>query len=254
VLEKNNNFKVQLDFLRKKIDDFKTVEEIAMLTNVILHSEISADKIAFAVVEGELLKSVNVIGHRVFLDLNMDEPSINARAVNTGETQLVNNTRTDEDYYPGNGPYAVEMLSELCVPIIHEENVLGTINLENRSFNSFSLNDAKIVEDLAKEIAPALNRILTNLELDKIPVRTVRSREEIKMDILKAIKNGETNKTKICNAANVSWSPGTKILGELESVGHVTLEHYSKDVKIYIITDLGLRALTEFENLRSLIR
>lgn len=254
VLGKEYNSTLELEFIREKINSFKTVEEIAILINIILHSEIQTDKIAFAIIDGNILKTVNVIGQRVFLDLKLDEPSINARAIRTRQTQLVNNTRNDTDYFPGTGLYAEEMLSELCIPIIYDDEVLGTINLENRSYNFFSIKDAYKVEELAKEIAPAVYRLKNIIDLDKHPARPVRSREEIKMDILKAITNGETFKTKICNAANVSWSPGNKILEELESAGYVKVGPYSRHIKTYSVTELGLRALTEFENLRSLIR
>jgi putative methionine-R-sulfoxide reductase with GAF domain len=154
--KQNKIINEKLEFIREQTNTFKTVEEIAMLTTTILYNIIQTDKIAVAIIEDKLLKSVNVIGERVFLDLYLDQPSINARAIKTRETQLVNNTSTDPDYFPGNSPNGIEMLSELCVPIIYEGNVLGTINLESMRYNNFTNKDASTVEAFSKEIAPAI--------------------------------------------------------------------------------------------------
>lgn len=60
-----------------------------VFSTAILHSVIPTDKVALAVVEGNVLRSVSTLGERVIMDLSLDQPSINGRAVRTGQTQLV---------------------------------------------------------------------------------------------------------------------------------------------------------------------
>ena len=46
------------------------------------------------------------------------------------------------------------MLSELCVPMIHRGNVLGTINFECRKAGRFSEEDARVAEAFTRERSP----------------------------------------------------------------------------------------------------
>jgi predicted transcriptional regulator len=55
-------------------------------------------------------------------------------------------------------------------------------------------------------------------------------------------------------AVNISWRPGTMILRELESKGYITVELLNNSKKAYMITELGLRELTEYEKLKSLLQ
>ncbi|MCK4702239.1 hypothetical protein KAT55_02670 [Candidatus Bathyarchaeota archaeon] len=107
-----------------------SLEDVAIFATTTMYSIIPTDKIALAVIEGSILKSVSTIGRRVIMDLNLDRPNINTRTVKTKQTQLVNDTSTDPDYFPGDGRDAVTMLSELCIPMIYREETLGTINFE----------------------------------------------------------------------------------------------------------------------------
>jgi predicted transcriptional regulator len=170
----------------------------------------------------------------------------------------VNNTRTDPDYFPGSGPNGIEMLSKLCVPIIYEGRVLGTINLESLRFNRFSNKEACTLEAFSKEIAPTMCKLMEEGSLNIKPIGPFfgsnRTGLEMSMDILRVIGCGESVQTKILYAVNVSWKPGTMILRELESKGYITLEHLTDSKNAYRITELGLRELAEYKKIKSLFQ
>jgi hypothetical protein len=57
-----------------------------MFATTMMHPIVPSDKTALAVIEGNILKSIAIIGSRVVVDLNLDWPSINAQAVKTKRT------------------------------------------------------------------------------------------------------------------------------------------------------------------------
>jgi putative methionine-R-sulfoxide reductase with GAF domain len=138
----NGDIEAKHGFFKETLSGLDTLEDVAIAATQTLYSIIETDKIALAVIEDNILRSVSTIGKRVIMDLNLKWPSINARTVKSMETQLVNDTSLDPDYFPGNGCDAFTMLSELCVPIIHHGRVLGTINLECRQRGCYSEEDA----------------------------------------------------------------------------------------------------------------
>jgi PAS domain S-box-containing protein len=112
------------------------------------------------VVEGDHLKFVYAknVAADLIPDLSLDGRGITVRAVRTGKTQLINDTRDDPDFVKDkeDGP---ELLSELDVPIIIDGSVMAVINLEDERPNLFTEENRKILELLAEHIASAFNRI-----------------------------------------------------------------------------------------------
>jgi PAS domain S-box-containing protein len=80
---------------------------------------------------------------------------ITARAVRTGETQFVNDTRLDPDYLEGAKP----SLSELDVPLKFGSKVIAVINIEDSKPNAFKEEDKRLVEIVGQQLAQAITRI-----------------------------------------------------------------------------------------------
>ena len=97
----------------------------------------------------------------------LDGPGITIRAVNTGKTQLVGDVLEDPEYVKG-GEDELTTRSELAVPILIRDRVIGVINLENKEVDAFSENDVKIVEILVVHIGTALERMEYLMELNRI--------------------------------------------------------------------------------------
>lgn len=86
------------------------------------------------------------------IDLNDPVRSgVMGRAVKTRQPQLVGNIRHDDDYIA----YDQETRSELAVPIIWGDEVIGVINVEHPSIDAFNLDDRNALELLAAQAAIA---------------------------------------------------------------------------------------------------
>jgi len=248
----NGDIEANHGFFEEALAGLDTLEEIAVVATQTLYSLIETDKIALAVIEDNILRFVSTIGERVIMDLNLEWPSINARTVRSRETQLVNDTSLDPDYFPGNGRDAVTMLSELCVPIIHKGRVLGTINLECRQRGCYSEEDARVVEAYARMIAEAVHRVkerqATMDEPDKRRRARIRSPTENYLEILEAVYDGVGVLNRIVYRVAIPWRRGKEMVNDLVEKEYLTKEKISAARYIYKITDKGVEALKKHEH------
>ncbi len=75
------------------------------------------------------------------------------RAIRTREVVRVGDVSQDPDYYPPNGQ---KFASNLVVPLIHGDRVVGVLNMESRQPNFFTNEHATIMATLAGPIAVAM--------------------------------------------------------------------------------------------------
>lgn len=247
----NGDIEAKLSFFKETLAGLDTLEEVAIAATQTLYSLIETDKIALAIIEDNILRSISTIGERVFMDLNLEWPSINARTVKSRETQLVNDTNLDPDYFPGDGCDAVTMLSELCVPIIHHGRVLGTLNLECRQRGCYSEEDARTVEVYAREIAEAVHRVKeqeANMEPEKRRGARVRSPTENYLEILEAVHDGVEVLNRIVYRVAIPWRRGKEMVNDLVDKGYLTKEKISAARYVYKITDKGVEILKKHEH------
>ena len=248
----NGDIEAKHSFMKDTLARLDSLEDVAMFATTTLYSIIPTEKIALAVIEGSILKSVSTIGRRVFMDLTLDQPSINARAVKSKQTQLVNDTRMDPDYFPSNGCDAVTMLSELCVPMIHRGKVLGTINFECRQPGCFSEEDARVAEAFTREIAEAVHRVQGDEPPGGIQEsRRVKSRSTMNNyhEILKVIYDDEKVLNRIIYRVAIPWKRGKEMVNNLVAIGYLTREKISAARYIYKITDEGVEAMKKYDDI-----
>jgi len=79
-----------------------------------------------------------------------------------------------------------------------------------------------------------------------------RSRLEIYLDVLQAIKKGVNKPTRIMYRTNLSWTPLQRILNSMISQGLV-IKRENKSKKLYEITEKGLNVLRYFDKIREII-
>ena len=248
----NGDIETKISFMRDTLAQFTTLEDVAMYATTMLYSIIPTDKIALAVIEGNILTLVSAIGERVFTELSMDLPSINARAVKTRQTQFVNDTRLDPDYFPGDGHDAVTMLSELCVPMIHRGKVLGTINLECLQPGRFSEEDARVAEAFTREVADAVHFVRGDAPTGGLQTcYQVRNRST--MDnyhgILRAVYDDEKVLNRIVYRVALPWKRGKEMVNHLVIKGYLAKEQASAHRYVYTITDEGVKAMNTYEGI-----
>ncbi|RLG95287.1 hypothetical protein DRO27_03850, partial [Candidatus Bathyarchaeota archaeon] len=126
----------------------ESVEEIAETTLNVIEAVfgfqwsdfnvIKDDRIIPLLIQDEALRSN--------MELSLDGPGIITRAYRTGESQLVHDTRLDDDYLIGRDEGSEEWLSELAVPVKIGDEVVAVINVEDKKLDAFTPDDQKLLE------------------------------------------------------------------------------------------------------------
>lgn len=166
----------------------ETIEDVAEQTFDTVETVLGFDQGGFGVVEANLLRFVEIRGATTVktFELPLDGPGITIRTVKTGETQLINDVRTDVDFVQG--PALVPPLSELAVPVKVEGRVVAIINVESDRLNAFTKEDQELLETLSQHVASAMDRLNYVKQLEQLVEE--RTRELKQAERMAAI--GET--------------------------------------------------------------
>ena len=89
------------------------------------------------------------------IDLNDEKTGIIGRAVQTAQTVCIHDVRQNPDYIPHHN----DTTSELAVPIILNDDVIGVINVEHPDANAFDEHDVRALETLAEYAAIAIHNV-----------------------------------------------------------------------------------------------
>jgi len=81
---------------------------------------------------------------------------------------------------------------------------------------------------------------------------TKRSRLEIYLDVLKAIKKGTRKPTRIMYKTNLSWKPLMKVLESLTAQGFIVMKNENNHI-FYEMTEKGKNILRYFSDAMELI-
>lgn len=95
------------------------------------------------------------------IPLRLDGRGITIACANTGKTIYVPDVRKDIRYVessPG-------IKSELCVPILYGDKVMGVIDVESRKYDAFSEEDRKILEIFSSIMAAGIKNLEMKLKL-----------------------------------------------------------------------------------------
>jgi len=168
-----------------------TVQEVVSVTFSIIEDLFGYNYGSFGLVEGNTLHHIIVSKVEEIDDFyqSLDEAGVCSRAVRTGATQVVNETRNDPDFIIAVAEGIYEPRSELVVPILMEGVVGAVLNVESLVPGAFSVDDVRLVELLANHVGSAMNRIIEtqkrlNSEQELFRERVQREHEQ-KMSMLK---------------------------------------------------------------------
>lgn len=87
------------------------------------------------------------------------EQSLVSRSARTREPVIVNDVRLEPSWLPN--PLMPDTLSELAVPLVFGETLIGVLDVQSDRVNAFSEEDASIQSILASQIATALQNVRT---------------------------------------------------------------------------------------------
>ena len=194
-----------------EIDRLNSIEEIAVYTMDSVLSILKHSTGSFGIVKNDAIQFIELMGPTTTPLIPLDQKSITTRAVKTCLTQLVSDTRHDPDYLNGrvNGE---ETLSELDVPIVIDDKCVAVINLESSQPNTFTSEDANLVEIMAEHIASNIKRINQSKKILETERRVIREQERAEQ----AIELEEMKTSFIRTATHELRTPLTSIKGYTE--------------------------------------
>ena len=164
------HYRNRLEALHKYAVDLssaKTVEEISSLSFDAIYNTLDFSFAGIHLIKGETLYELFTIGASlpVSYEQNINGSGVTVRAVRTGQTQVVPDTRLDPDYV--GWVKRMTLLSEIAVPLKVEGKVQGVLNVESKKLNAFTPDDQNLLETLSTHIANAYARINHITELEK---------------------------------------------------------------------------------------
>ncbi|MFB0557857.1 MAG: PAS domain S-box protein [Candidatus Bathyarchaeia archaeon] len=164
LLESERLYKAKIEALHRhasELNTANTMEDIAATTMNAVECVLGFPLGAFCIVKDGTIVPIHIKGIDIELhrELPLDGPGIVVRAVKTGVSQLVPDTRIDKDYLAAYVEEGKHTLSELAVPVIMGSEAKAVINLESGELNLFTEEDMKLVEIFAKHVASAFSRL-----------------------------------------------------------------------------------------------
>jgi len=145
-----------------KLNTANNLQEIYELTLDVMEKTLGFENATLMIIEKGKLKVACYRGivKPNLSELPLDGKGITVKVANMRKPILVPDVRTDKDYVEG----VPGIRSELAVPIVTEEKVLGVLNVESRKFGAFDQKDVTLLQILASHAATAIS----NLERRKV--------------------------------------------------------------------------------------
>jgi PAS domain S-box-containing protein len=144
----------------------KSVEEVYELTLDAMRKTLGFEYTRFMIIEKNNLVIACHRGHTrpVVPNLQIDGTrGITVRAIRTREPVLVQDVSKDRDYVGS----LSGIQSELAVPVLAEDRVLGVLDVESRKLAAFSEKDVTLLQILASHAATAISNLLQRKEIEK---------------------------------------------------------------------------------------
>ncbi len=166
-----------------RLAETQSIEEISEYTIDVMEKALGFTWVGFGIVEDNLFKHKQHMRDtrtETYWEMPLDGPGITVRAIRTGETQIIADTRKDVDFVgidmddstfsrldediqghidAGKGNVS---LSELDVPVKIDDSVVALLGAESKELNAFTEQDQELLETLASHVASAIHRIRTS--------------------------------------------------------------------------------------------
>lgn len=239
------NYQSRLDALREHalaLASMESLDETVHTTFDIMREALGLPFASFQLVDGNELITLGVDGRTPSMPvMTIDGKGITTKAAREKRTILLNDVRTDPDYI---GP-AGQILSELAVPIIVQDEVLGVLNVENAELGAYSDDDAQMMEILAQNVGATLSRIKAAKTREEYEKEFIRQRIETeKMRELDLLKTEFMN-----TATHEIRTPITSIRGYTELIQDaLRKEDYASALSYFDIINRNVSRLEILSN------
>lgn len=140
-----------------KLNTASDLQQVYELTLDAMEKTLGFEDATFMIVEKSNLK---VVCHRgivkpILTKLPLNGKGITVKIANTGKPILVPDVKKDKDYVEG----VLGIRSELAVPIVAEDKVLGVLDVESRELGAFDEKDMTLLQILASHAATAISNL-----------------------------------------------------------------------------------------------
>jgi len=119
-------------------------------------------------------------------------------AAETGQYILVNDTSLDKRYFSADGKI---MMSELCVPILHNNAVIGAINTEHSAKAFYTGRHVQILTTIASMLADKLDMIAAQQQTRKNEMEVLKLNKDLATSQLTTLR-AQRNPHFIFNSPN----------------------------------------------------
>jgi len=143
--------------ISRELTETLTPNELIQRTIMLLRKEFGFYYVTLFTLEGDTLVMRSEQGREPNAPymIRLHTPSLNSRAVLTRQSVLAADVSTVADFLPV--PQTPAARSELVLPMLLEDKVLGTVDIISDQVNAFSPEDELILMALANQIAIALH-------------------------------------------------------------------------------------------------
>ena len=171
--------------------------------------------------------SMETITDRALYNISKGKGIVGA-AVESKQNLLINDTSKDKRYFTVDEKV---MLSELCVPLIHDNEVLGAINIEQHQKNFFTQKHLKMLSTIAVLCANQIQRIRAEEEKQQARIEALQNKQKAVETRLQSLRL-QMNPHFLFNALN---SVQQMILANEEMVATRYLSKFSKLLRTILV-------------------
>ena len=159
-----------LNFCGGKLNAAKSLDEVYDLTLDAMERTLGFEHASFMMADAGKLRPASQRGYAAPLNfalpLDGTKKGITVKAATTRKACLVPDVTRDKDYVKGD-PLAPYSGSELAVPIMIEDQVLGVLNVESTKTDAFSEKDVMLLQILASHAATAIGDLKKRDEIEE---------------------------------------------------------------------------------------
>lgn len=212
--QSKERYKVRLEAMNMqsaKLDSAQSPTEVALIASDMIKSISPVVHVRINLLKGEELVGIMIPGvHQTIPRLNLKGKGITVRAVKTRKTVFVEDVESDPDYMKG----SPDTFSELAIPLIVGERLIGVMDIESPQRDAFQPDDRKLAETLALHVSSTLERL--RLDSERLEALIVLRRKEFEAEQAKDLEKMKTRF--ISTATHEIRTPLTSIKGYTELI------------------------------------
>jgi len=212
-----------------EFDTDESVEDVIETSSRIMGETFESQLATIQLVKDEALVTVgSTINSQIGYLMPLSGNGVTVRVAREAKSVLLGDVRTDSDFIR----FTYDTLSELAVPILVEDSVLGVLNLEGFGLDAFSEDDLRLMEVLAQNVGAALYRIQGAEEKRELERQVLAEQVRVEQEMeLSRLKNQF-----ISTATHELRTPVTSILGFIE----IILANTNREIPAQIKKDLDV--------------